>query len=163
LTAVTVIVVVADTAADAPLAARVAVMTLVPVATAVAKPAVAPEATMVAVAGVAEAQVTWLVRFCVVLLENVPVAVNCWVNPAAILGNAGVTAIDVNVAAVTVTVAVPTTVPLVAVMALLPAARPDTNPVPDTVAAAGVADAQVTVPERSLLVLSEYVPVATNC
>ena len=43
-----------------------------------------PPAVIVATAGVADAQVTWLVRFCVELSENVPVAVNCWVFPLAI-------------------------------------------------------------------------------
>ena len=49
---------------------------------------------MVATEVVAEAQVTWLVRFWVELSEKVPVAVNCWVCPLATLGFAGVTAID---------------------------------------------------------------------
>ena len=51
-------------------------------------------ALIVATDGVAEAQVTGLVRFCVVPSENVPVAVNCCVRPLAMLGFAGVTAID---------------------------------------------------------------------
>ena len=51
-------------------------------------------AVIVATVGVADAQVTWLVRFCVELSEKVPVAVNCWVWPLAMLGLAGVTAID---------------------------------------------------------------------
>ena len=67
-----------------------AVIVDVPVATPVARPA----AVIVATEVVAEAQVTWLVRFCVELSEKVPVAVNCWVAPLAMLGLAGVTAID---------------------------------------------------------------------
>ena len=66
----------------------------VPAATPVASPAV----LIVATDDVADAQVTWLVRFCVELSENVPVAVNCWVAPAVMLGLAGVTAIDCRVA-----------------------------------------------------------------
>ncbi len=38
-----------------------------------------PALEIVATDVVAEAQVTWLVRFCVELSEYVPVAVNCWV------------------------------------------------------------------------------------
>ena len=49
---------------------------------------------MVATEVVADAQVTWLVRFSVELSEKVPVAVNCSVCPLAMLGLAGVTAID---------------------------------------------------------------------
>ena len=54
---------------------------------------------IVATEVVAEAQVTWLVRFCVELSEKVPVAVNCSVSPLATLGLAGVTAIDCRTAA----------------------------------------------------------------
>ena len=54
---------------------------------------------IVATEGVAEAHVTWLVRFCVELSEYVPVAVNCSVPPLRDLGFAGVTAIDCNTAA----------------------------------------------------------------
>ncbi len=57
---------------------------------------------IVATEDVAEAQVTWLVKFCVELSEYVPVAVNCSVKPFATPGLAGVTAIDSSAAAVTV-------------------------------------------------------------
>ena len=67
----------------------------VPAATPVASPAALTVATAVS----AEAHVTWLVMFCVVLSENVPVAVNCSVVPVTMLGLAGVTAIEVRVAA----------------------------------------------------------------
>ena len=50
----------------------------------------------------AEAQVTLVVRSWVELSVYVPVAVNCCVVPRAMLGVAGVTAIDTKVAAVTV-------------------------------------------------------------
>ena len=68
----------------------VALIVDVPGATPVARPA----AVIVATEVVAEAQVTWLVRSCVELSEKVPVAVNCSVFPLAMLGLAGVTAID---------------------------------------------------------------------
>ena len=51
----------------------VALMLDVPAATPVAR----PPAVIVATAVVADAHVTWLVRFCVELSEKVPVAVNC--------------------------------------------------------------------------------------
>ena len=72
----------------------------VPIAVAVASPAV----LMVATVGVNEIQVTELVRFCVLVSLNVPVAVNCWVRPLGIEGLTGVTARDTSVAAVTVSV-----------------------------------------------------------
>ena len=77
---------------------------------------------MVATAVVAEAQVTWLVRSCVELSEKVPVAVNCWVSPLAMLGLAGVTAIDCRTAAVTVSTVEPVTPPSVAVIVEVPVA-----------------------------------------
>jgi hypothetical protein len=47
------------------------------------------------------------VMSCVLLSVNVPVAVNCCVTPSAMLGIAGVTAMDTNVAGVMVTVVEP--------------------------------------------------------
>ena len=64
-----------------------------PLATALARPV----GEMVATEGVADAQVTWLVRFSVELSEKVPVAVNCWAAPMGMLGLAGVTSIDWSV------------------------------------------------------------------
>lgn len=58
-----------------------------------------------------ELQVTVVVRFCVLLSEKVPVAVNCSVPVVPMVGFAGVTAIDTSVAAVTVSVADPLMVP----------------------------------------------------
>ncbi len=49
-------------------------------------------------------------------------AVNCSLSPLAMLGLAGVTAIDTSVAAVTVNVVLPEMLPLVAEMVVLPAA-----------------------------------------
>jgi ketopantoate reductase len=69
----------------------VAVMALEPTATAVASP---EEALIVATAGVSEAQATFAVKSAVLVSLKVPVAVNCCVNPLAMLGAAGVTAID---------------------------------------------------------------------
>ena len=88
-----------------------AVITAVPWLTAVTMP---PLAVMLATDGLLEAQVTELVRFCVVPSLKVPVAVNCSVFPMAIEGFAGVTAMDANVAGVTVSVVLPETEPEVA-------------------------------------------------
>jgi hypothetical protein len=77
---------------------KVAEIVLVPTATPVARPAV----VMVATPVFEEVHVTWPVRFCVVLSLYVPVAVNCCVIPAGIAGLAGVTVMDVRVAAATV-------------------------------------------------------------
>ena len=63
---------------------------------------------------VAETQVTELVMFCVLVSENVPVAVNCCVAPLTSDGLAGVTAIEVSVAAVTFRTVDPLTAPEVA-------------------------------------------------
>ena len=67
-----------------------------------ANPFASPAAEMVATAGVADAQVTWPVRSSVESSEKVPVAVNCSVAPAVMLGLAGVTAIDCRTAGPTV-------------------------------------------------------------
>jgi hypothetical protein len=83
---------------------------LVPAATAVAN----PPAVIVTIPIFCELQVTELVRFCVELSEKVPVAVNCSDVPFAIERFGAVTAIDTNVAAVTVKVADPLTLPEVA-------------------------------------------------
>jgi hypothetical protein len=72
----------------------VALMVVLPAATAVARPA----ALMIATPLLEEAQLTWLVMFCALPSEYVPVAKNCCVAPGAIVGFAGVTAIDDKVA-----------------------------------------------------------------
>ena len=104
---------------------RVALMLDVPAATPWARPA----ALIVATEVVAEAQVTGPVRSAVEASRYVPVAVNCWVAPAAIEGLAGVTAMLCRVAAVTVRTVEPLTTPRVALMVLVPAATPWARPV----------------------------------
>jgi hypothetical protein len=64
----------------------------------VAIPYVRPVLDIVATLVFDELQVTELVKSRVVLSEYVPVAINCCVAPIAILGLAGVTAIEVSVA-----------------------------------------------------------------
>jgi hypothetical protein len=77
---------------------------------------------------VEELHVTDSVIFCVVLSEYVPVAVNCFVVPFAMLGLVGVTAIEDSVAFVTVRVVVPETGPRVAVIVVGPTATDVASP-----------------------------------
>jgi hypothetical protein len=95
---------------------EVAVIVVIPGVTLVAYPA----APIVATAGTVDAQVAVVVRFCVVPLLYVPVAVNCCVYPFATDAVPGVTAIEVNTAAVTVNVAEPLVVPDAAVIVAVP-------------------------------------------
>jgi hypothetical protein len=151
--AVTVSSVVPSTAPEA------ASILLVPVATPVAN----PPAVIVTTPAVCEVHVTVLVRFCVELSENVPVAVNCFVVPLAIEGFAGVTATDTSVAEVTVRVVVPLMAPDPAWIWLIPAATPVTNPPAAIVAIPVVCEVHVTVLVKFCVELSEKVPVAVNC
>jgi len=75
---------------------NVAAMVVAPAETAVASP---PELT-VATAVCDEVQLTCVVKSLVVASEYVPVAVNCCVAPTAMLGLAGVTAMEASEAAV---------------------------------------------------------------
>src|SRR5437667_12707679 len=83
------------------------------------------------------------------------------------LGFVGVTAIEVRVAAVTVSVVLPETPPKVAVIVVVPAAtdvaRPCDPPALLIVATAVLDELQVTWVVRSCVVLSLKVPVAVNC
>jgi hypothetical protein len=67
-----------------------------------------------------EVQLAVVVRSCVVPLLKVPVAVNCCVLPVEIEAVLGVTAMEVNTAAVTVKLADPLIVPEVAVIVVWP-------------------------------------------
>ena len=81
---------------------------------------------------------------------------NCCVpDPATIDAVAGVTAMLVNEAAVTVRAPDPETAPEVALMVEVPAATPVATPAPETVAAAVLLLDQVTVEEQLELVLLE--------
>jgi hypothetical protein len=144
---------------DPLMAPDVALIAEDPVAKVVAKPV----ALMVATDGVAELHITLAVRFCVLLSLNVPVAVNCWVNPLATDRLAGVTAIDCSVAALTVRTVDPATLPDVALMDEVPTAKALARPVPLIVATPGAAEAQVTLPVRFCVLLSVNVPMAVNC
>src|SRR3990172_3212222 len=86
---------------------KVAVIVVGPAATDVANPLVAVSLLMTAVAVSDELQVTTEVRSCVVLSEYIPVAVNCWVVPHAMLWFVGVTSMESRVAAVRDSVVLP--------------------------------------------------------
>jgi hypothetical protein len=139
--------------------ADVASILLVPAAT----PEANPPAAIVATVVVTELQVAVLVKFCVELSENLPVAVNCSVLPFAIEGFAGVTATDTSVAEVTVRVVDPVMPTETALIVLVPVPTPVANPPAAIVATVVVTELQVAVPVKFSVELSENVPVAVNC
>jgi hypothetical protein len=141
------------------IAPDVALIVDVPTPAPVARPAV----VIVAVVVVPDDHVTLDVRFCVLPSLNVPVAVNCCVAPLVIEGFAGVTAIDCNVAAVTVSRVEPLMDDDVAVMVEVPTPAPLARPAVLIVAIAVVPELHVTVPVRFCVVPSLNVPVAVNC
>ena len=79
---------------------------------------------------------------------NVPVAVNCCVAPLVIDGFAGVTAIDCNVAAVTVNTVEPLIAPEVALIVEVPTPAPVARRAGAMVAVAVVPEDQVTLDVR---------------
>lgn len=116
------------------IAFKAAVTTLVPLVTAVARPILPAVLLTVATPVVADVQLTWEVKSWVVLSENVPVAMRRTVVPFAMDGDAGVTAMDARLAAVTIRVAEPLMPLLVAVIVELPALTPVATPVEAIVA-----------------------------
>jgi hypothetical protein len=109
-----------------------------------------------------ELQVTDAVRFCVVPSEYAPVAMNCLVVPLALVGLDGVIERDVRVAGVTVRVVDPDLPPNVAVIVVEPAATVLANPDALIVATPVFDESQPTEAVKFCVVLSEYIPVATN-
>jgi hypothetical protein len=109
------------------------------------------------------------VRFCCDPSLYVPVAVNCCVNPFAIVALGGVIAIDTRTADVTVSEAVAVTpdVGSTALTVVEPGATVEASPaLPDaldTVATEGALELHVTVFVTFCVVESVYVPVARNC
>jgi hypothetical protein len=144
-----------------------AVIVVEPGATDAAKPLDPAALLIVAAAVLEELQAAAAVRFCVVLSEYVPVAVNCRVVPLAMPGLVGVTARDTSVAGVTVRVVEAVMLPDAAVIVVEPAAVDVATPLNPavllTLATAVADELQVTDLVRSCVVLSEYVPVAVNC
>jgi hypothetical protein len=159
-----------DTSAAAVTVSTVDPLTVPDVALTVAVPVPtlcpSPALLIVAVVGVSEDHVAVLVRSCVLPSVNVPVAVNCCVVPNAIDGVAGVTANDISVAAVTVSVVDPLTPPTLAVMFALPTpaplATPGAGPPVLIVLTPGVSELHSTVLVMFCVLPSVYVPVAVK-
>jgi hypothetical protein len=110
-----------------------------------------------------EAQVTWLVKFSVAPLDNVPVAVNCSVFPTGRLVLTGVTAIDSSAAAVAVSPVEPLMLPRVAEIVTGPGDTDVARPALLIVAHVVSEEAQVTWLVKFSVVPLDNVPVAVNC
>ena len=144
---------------DPEMPVRVAVMLVDPIETPVARPWLPGLLLIVAAEVTDDAQVAWNVTSWVELSEYVPVAPNCRVVLRAIEGPLGDTAIDDNVAAVTVSCAVPIVAPSVAEMVVAPGftlvATPLEPAVLLMVAAAVLDEVHVTCVVKSWVVWSE--------
>jgi hypothetical protein len=154
---------------------KVAVILVVPMANEVASPLVAESGavSMVATVLVSDVQVTDDVRSCFVPSVYVPVAINCFFVPRAIVGLAGVTSMDTSLAAVTVKCAVPEMTGsvrgTVAVIVMGPPAVTEVaSPFLPSAALLMVAtfvfeELQVTYDVRFCVGAFEYIPMAINC
>jgi hypothetical protein len=126
-------------------------------------PVATPAEVIVATVVVPDTHVAWLVKFCVLVSEYVPVAVNCSVVPFAIDGLTGVTAIDTSAAAVTVNVAGGLVTPFSAAeICEVPTPTAVATPAELIVATVVVPDAHAACVVRFVVLLSVYVPVAVN-
>jgi hypothetical protein len=90
-------------------------------------------------------------------------AVNCCVLPRLIEGFAGVTAMDASTGCVTVSVAVPVILLIVAPMVELPAITLVAKPPPVIVATLEGNELHITILVKFCMLPSLYVPVAVNC
>lgn len=102
-----------------------------------------PAVLVVATVGAEEDQFTTPLMFCVLPSLKLPLALNCWNNPATIVGFPGETAMERTVAFVTVSEAEALSVPEVAVIVEPPAPTPEASPAL-TVATLIWAEVQVT-------------------
>jgi hypothetical protein len=134
--------------ADAVMEPELAMMVALPTPAPVASPLLAIVATAVE----DELQITVLVRSCVLPSLYVPVAVNCWLVPFAIVALEGVTDSDVSTAGATVNVAEPLIVPEAEMMVALPCAILVASPPLLTVAIDVTEDVQVAVLVRFCVV-----------
>jgi hypothetical protein len=144
--------------AEPDLPPKVAVIVAVPTA----RPVATPGDTTVATARVPELHVTTLLMSTVVPSEYVPVATKVFVRPIGVEAVAGVTAIELNVAAVTVKVAEPDLPPDVAVIVATPTDTPVAMPGDTTVATGRLLEVHAAILLRSTVVPSVNVPVATK-
>ena len=128
-----------------------------------ASPVASPVPLIVATVVPDELHVTEFVRVCVLPSLNVPVAVNCSLEPIFIEPDVALTAIDCRVAEVTVRRTVfETTPPCVAVTLVVPAVSPVAKPPAVIVATAVLEELQVTELVRFCVLPSVNVPVAVN-
>jgi hypothetical protein len=145
---------VADPLTDPELAEIVALPTATPIAS--------PEPATLAIPLADELQVTEFVRSWELPSLKTPLAVNCWVVPAAMDADPGRTLIETSVAAVTFSVVEPETPPELAVIIVLPAPVPEASPEPLMVATETTVEVQFTLVNTCELP-SLKVPVAMNC
>jgi hypothetical protein len=144
-------------------APEVAVIVIEPASTPVANPCEPGESLIVATVPSDELQLTVPVMFCVLLSLKVPVAVNCWVVLSGIDAVAGVTAIEISVASLTVNVVEPLTVPEAAEIVTPPTDAPVARPALLIVARDRLLELHVTELVRFCVLLSLNVPIAVNC
>ena len=138
------------------MAPRVAVIVALPTVEVLARPPLLMVATLVAL----EFQVTEPVRFWVLPSLRLPVAMNCWLNPAATEAVEGDTVMEVR--ATTFTRAVPVRPDVAAVMVAVPAETAVTRPVLFTVVAAAL-ELQTAVAVMFCVVPSLKAAVAVIC
>lgn len=153
---------------EAEMVPDVAFMVVEPTPCDVASPFIPPALLILATVVAEEFQVTDDVRFCVVASENVPVAMNCFVLPRAMLWLTGVTVRDDRTAGVTTSVAGPEGTALndevmVAVPTVTAVALPVEPAVLLMVATPELDVAQVTKVVKVWVSPSASVPVAANC
>jgi hypothetical protein len=122
-------------------------------------PVASPAALMVAAVVFDELQVTELVTSCILLSENVAVALNCVVTPGLSEESAGVTAIAASVAPVTDTSTFAVSEPEEAWIAASPKPAPVAKPVGLIATTAELEDVQVAVVNDSVPPLASF-PVA---
>jgi hypothetical protein len=139
--------------ADPEMLPDVALIVVEPAATDVASPLDPAALLIVATLVLEEFQVTAPVKSCVDPSEYIPVAMNCWVVPLAMLGLDGVIATEFSIAGVMVSAANPEIRPAVAVTVVEPVATDVASPL-DPAALLIVAipiseELQVTTPVKS--------------
>ncbi len=130
---------------------KVAVIVVVPVTSVAARPVFNP---IVATVTLLLVQLAVPVRLVVVRLVKVPIAVNCWLRPAATEGLTGVTAMDTNSAGVTVRVVLLLIAPAVAEMRVVPGTREVARPAAFIVATDVLELVQATAVRVSLVLLA---------
>jgi hypothetical protein len=119
-----------------------------------------PTLLTVAIAGLLEDQITTR-SVTTTLFASRVAAESCWVAPAMIVAEGGLTVTEATGTGVTVMIALPDFPSLVAIIVVTPAATAVTSPADETVATASFPLLHVTTrPERMLLLASKVVAVA---